>query len=508
MWVSKLALSNIKSFKESGEIELSKKVNVIIGENNSGKSTILNTLFSLQNGVGLPENEIRIGKSGGLTSITLADVHEGYLLKFPTNMIPADATCRVEFRLGSEINGHQNPEFVVNGNRYSFSKIENREPNNFIFLHLSKRKVVDYSPVVTSTAANEVQQNLKQLISKIDRISDQSVPESELFKKACKDIFGFPISAFPSPDGKRAGLTVSYMDRIPFEKMGDGTPNLLGFIVDLCVAKNRLFIIEEMENDIHPKALKGLLALIIEKSSDNQFIISTHSNIVMKFLGSKAETKSFYTSMKLEERLPTSNIKEIISPDERKMALKDLGYELDDFDIWKGWLFLEESSAERIIREYLIKWFSPNLTGIVRTISAGGAGNLKAKFEDFNRLFLYAHLTPIYKNYAWVIVDGDSNGKMIIDDFKKLYSPNGWDEDNFRYFKKDDFEEYYPERFQEKVGLALAIVDSQQKRKAKLELLEDVLNWMECNNDLAKEEWEKSGAEVIEILRFIEKKLS
>ena len=34
--------------------------------------------------------------------------------------------------------------------------------------------------------------------------------------------------------------------------------------------------------------------------------------------------------------------------------LSDLGYELGDFDLWEGWIFFEESSSEKIVREYLI----------------------------------------------------------------------------------------------------------------------------------------------------------
>ena len=41
--------------------------------------------------------------------------------------------------------------------------------------------------------------------------------------------------------------------------MGEGVANIVGLLVDLCLAENKLFLIEEPENDIHPKALKGLL---------------------------------------------------------------------------------------------------------------------------------------------------------------------------------------------------------------------------------------------------------
>ena len=51
--------------------------------------------------------------------------------------------------------------------------------------------------------------------------------------------------------------------------MGEGVTNILGLITDLCVAENNIFLIEEPENDIHPKALKALLDLIASKADAN-----------------------------------------------------------------------------------------------------------------------------------------------------------------------------------------------------------------------------------------------
>ena len=86
-------------------------------------------------------------------------------------------------------------------------------------------------------------------------------------------------------------------------------------------------------------------------------------------------------------KIPRTYVKEIIEENDRINILTKMGYELIDFLTWNAWLILEESSAERIIREYFIKWFTPKLVGKLRTISANGRDNVKPRLFDFLRLF-------------------------------------------------------------------------------------------------------------------------
>ena len=74
--------------------------------------------------------------------------------------------------------------------------------------------------------------------------------------------------------------------------------------------------------------------------------------------------------------VPRSHIREVdATPAARIEVLRRLGYELSDFELWDGWLILEESSAEVIVR-YLIPWFVPRLARI-RTVAAGGTSKVE-----------------------------------------------------------------------------------------------------------------------------------
>src|SRR5205823_4075911 len=138
---------------------------------------------------------------------------------------------------------------------------------------------------------NSITGDLSQIFSKVDRLADYLNPAHQEYLEACHSILGFGVSAVHSQNGKKAALTIDSFNNIPITAMGEGIVNILGLITDLCLARNKVFLIEEPENDIHPTALKQICQLIVEKSKDNQFFISTHSNIVTKYLGSVQDSR-------------------------------------------------------------------------------------------------------------------------------------------------------------------------------------------------------------------------
>ncbi|HYT45979.1 MAG TPA: AAA family ATPase [Methylomirabilota bacterium] len=509
MWVSSLEINNIKSFEASGIIRLDKKMNIILGANNSGKSTILRVLYQAQNPASLTFSDIRIGATDASAYLSLEEVDNSNILHLISNNYEPIMHIKA-----SKQSGPQQFQVVMrSGTTENGIGLSMTEPDNIIYPYLSKRKVQGYRREVNRNFLLEVSDTLINLTPKVDQLANPYYPKHKEFEQACIDIIGFPISAFHAADnhGKQAGLIVDEYENIPIEAMGEGVPNLLGLIVSLCMAKNKLFIIEELENDIHPRALKRLLELIIQKAEYNQFVITTHSNIVAKYLGSIPGSKIHYVSLapySAESRIPTAIYREVgNTSQDRKEVLDDLGYDLVDYDLAKAWLFFEESSAERLVREFFIPWFHPTLKGIVNTVAAGGTSDVEPKFADFSRLFLFLHLESMYKNHAWVMVDGDSSGQKIIDDLKQKYTPGGWTGDKFINFSKENFEEYYPERFSGNAQAALAIQDRQERRAAKKTVFDEVLDWINSDQAQAKSEFEESAAEVKAILKAIEENL-
>jgi hypothetical protein len=83
MWISELQVLNIKSFADSGFLQLSRGINVIVGKNNAGKSTLLQSVLCMQSTNQqhpfMQFNEAtRIGTSEATINIHLQDVKAIY----------------------------------------------------------------------------------------------------------------------------------------------------------------------------------------------------------------------------------------------------------------------------------------------------------------------------------------------------------------------------------------------------------------------------------------------
>ncbi len=87
MWVSNVTIENIKAFEETTEIALDRKMNVLIGENNAGKSIIIKAISLLQYPGSLSLTDIRYGEQHGRVAIKLEDksvVARSYQQKSPS----------------------------------------------------------------------------------------------------------------------------------------------------------------------------------------------------------------------------------------------------------------------------------------------------------------------------------------------------------------------------------------------------------------------------------------
>lgn len=514
MWISEIQLENVRSFETTGPIKLSKSINLFVGQNNAGKSTILRSIQLLQP----------------------TETHSAALDFFRNTSLRwhgGQAQITIEFSAADPRLLNTGPSFDLRSGKFrcflsgippaynlSATNIHNQlggvnqqllrpnEPDNFIYPYFSPRKPVFYQMQISQKNANSISDGNENLASKVDRIANSYFKHHAVFRDACRAILGLEVSCAQYGEGKQAGLMLDDGTLLPVNAMGDGTLNVITLLVHLCSSKGRLFLIEEIENDIYPKALRSLLDFVIEKAVDNQFLISTHSNIVLRQLGAHSATTVFSVEMEMDKstQLPTSRCKQIENtPSARIQLLESLGYDVFDFEMWKGYLILEEATAETLIKDFFIPHFFPKLQGRLKTISAGGVTKVKSRFSSLHDLFVFLHTAPLYEGKAWVGVDGGGDGEKVVTELKSKFKT--WKGEHFRCFAKPRFEDYYPSIFQSKVEDAFAIQDASKRQIAKAELVQAVLNWAKENKKEAEQEFSKSAADVIALLGEIQSRL-
>lgn len=498
MRVTSLELKNHRSFENMERIELD-QINILIGPNNAGKSSVLKALHLIQEGSGNIYPDVRVNTNQARINIGLENMQREFNFK-GSGLLSIDVVST------DRNTGNISLAMTIPGSSVAVKQLPSVEPRHFVVPYLSKRKTTYYQEDVKNENALRVSTDMSNLAAKLTRVATPGFPNHESYREACEAILGFMVAAIPSQNGQRPGVYLPDRQPIFIDQMGEGVPNIVALLADLTLSEGKLFLIEEPENDIHPQALKALLDLIVESSKSNQFVVSTHSNIVVRHLAAVKNSRLYNVTSELGKMPPIATIRAVEPTVEARLeVLRELGYSFSDFDLWDGWLILEESSAERIIRDYLIPWFAPKLARI-RTLAVGGVSQVEPTFDDFHRLVRFTHLEEAYRDAAWVRVDGDGAGSEIITRLQSRYP--SWKPDRFSCFSKAQFEQYYPAEFSEQTKEALAHADKQVRRDAKRKLLDNVRAWLDEDEQRGRKALEQSAAEVISDLRLIESQLS
>ena len=496
MKIASFRLRGIRCFEDTGVVSTGPGCNIFVGQNNSGKSTLLKAIVEWQIVDEWQGQDFRPYRDVSsvelsLTNIDSADIFSGKIGQNENVTLLRTLVGDANENAGNTSRFHKSSGPVFN----------NSWPNNFIVPFSAKRKAIAYDQSVNTTAQSNINGTFSNLYARIDRVATPGLSAHNLYREAIESNVGVLITTRSSPNGKEAGYYFDDENFVTLDRMGDGVSEIVALVVELSLAKKRVFVLEEPETNLHPRGLKALLKLIRESAVNNQFIISTHSNVVVREL-SVNDTKIFRVYRNGETPSSPSGISEVENTaSAHRELLRELGYEFGDFDLHEGWLFLEESSAETVIREVLIPWFAPTLKGRLRTFSAAGIANLEPSVAEFQRLITFIHLQPVYQDRLWVRADGDAPGQAMISEiqnkFSYLKAPRA------STFSEEQFERFYPKRFEDLANVALSTMNKQKRREAKANLLKVVIEWSHNNEEEARSEWQRSAIEQIGLLEEI-----
>lgn len=387
MKVKKIYIENFKSF-EKLELDLNSGINIIVGNNEAGKSTILEAIH-----------------------LALTGLLNGKYLKNDLTEYLFNIKCIKEYLLNPEILPYilieiffedgQHPLFMGNLNnekkdkesgisfkiafdeKYQVEYDELRKEGNIKTLpveyydivwksfardNITSRSIPIKSAFIDSSS-NRFQNGSDIYLSRIIR---ENLDESDLIKisqahRKMRDIFmddasikhiNSKVTAHSTLTDKELELSVelvsknawesslmTYFDDIPFHYIGKGEQCIIKTDLALSHKKSKesnLLLIEEPENHLSHTKLNALINKIKTGNKDKQIIISTHSSFVANKLGL--------------DNLILLHDKKIIrlnklSPDTQKFFEKIAGYDTLRLILCKKAILVEGDSDELVIQK-------------------------------------------------------------------------------------------------------------------------------------------------------------
>lgn len=435
---NKISIKNYKCFDSSGGgFEKILPINLIIGKNNSGKSSLVDLIrFIIEKKKEiieggrdnsspeiiiehkLTEQEIsRVfpsGTSGG-------GIPGSNFFEYGKQFIDKTYTYKLEEK-GKKTFIHLDAEFVSHAQKliYDLARIIKEPLASKNFCNIAAER--DILPEVTnadivftpngSGATNAIQ----QIINRTNR--DSRLIEQELLDE---------LNTIINPDIIFTRILIQLRNNnhweiffedankksIALSKMGSGIKTVLLVLLNLVVRpvienENRnsyVFAFEELENNLHP-SLQRRLYNYIRKYSENHssyFFLTTHSNVVIDAFGTDKNSQLIHVINDGDK----SNSTTVLSYNGTKQILNDLGIKASDILQCNGVIWVEGPSD----RNFINKWLgilAPELKeGLHYSIMFYGGrllSNLSFDFEWFN-----SEVIPLLKinSNAFVVLDRD-----------------------------------------------------------------------------------------------------
>lgn len=335
MHIQKVLIENYKFFNGRFELPLSKDVNIIVGNNEAGKSTIIEAIHICLSGL-LNGRHIKNNLSQYLFNNV---IEKNYLesLKTTTKLPPPTITLEVYLEDGPALFEGNNNILRTNASGISFkiefdidfqSQYEKLidSPNEILSIPIEYYKVtwrsfardgltsqsIPFKSAIIDSSATRFQNGSDIYISRIVRDeldNEQKVQISQAYRNlkekfkedpaviginskitSLADISDKDVKIgvnLATKDAWEFGLT-TFIDDIPFQNIGKGEQCIIKTNLSLGnrTAKNAgIILIEEPENHLSHTKLNQFIKGITNKSEEKQVVITTHDNFVANKLG-------------------------------------------------------------------------------------------------------------------------------------------------------------------------------------------------------------------------------
>lgn len=270
--ISSIKIKGFRGFSEEQKLILGKPngkrgsgLTIIVGPNNGGKSTIIESFKLMSSGydISFPEGQ-RNKKAGGIVEIVLSSYDEGPTYSLKTTFAGGHKAKRIpELKSGK----HPEPSITVLSSRRFFNPYSNEA---------SRGEGIQFTVRPESITLKARGQPIGADDNKMFKIIEDP-KSSEEFNKLLKQVLGYELKW--TVDLCNTGeYYIKINDNHDSDGLGEGLVSLL-FLVEVLLnsSPDKLLIIDEPELSLHPQLQRNLLEVILEKSKNSQIVCATHS---------------------------------------------------------------------------------------------------------------------------------------------------------------------------------------------------------------------------------------
>lgn len=384
--LKKISFSGYKSFKNEVSLDNIKNVNLLIGKNNSGKSSVLDVIdyiFSKDN-----KKKIKIGNIK-ITQTLLEEIYKNYFRKdvhlgigfsngpsiynLGIKLLNKDIEYNFEKTGGlnskdikvidKNYDNFNHIEGNINGSANQlFNSLQFKEPlwvaaerNIIPELQLDNhlKKNVELEPN-GNNATNIIASYLNDANKSEKLIEDKLLKD---FNSILDDDAHFDRIMVQQIDGDKWEIYLVENDnRYPISEMGSGLKTILLVLLNLIVCndekKSNIFLFEELENNLHPALQRRLFNYIYNYAIDNNSLvfITSHSHVAVNCFYDKRDASIYH----IEKNDGISSIRRVDNTMEYSLILNDLDVRASDLLQSNGIIWVEGPSD----RVYIKKWIS------------------------------------------------------------------------------------------------------------------------------------------------------
>lgn len=378
-------IKNFRSFNSDGVfLDNLKKINIIIGKNNCGKSNVLRFLQTLHLNIyrleNFPNDLTNQHRRNGKTTIISLKIkgenfpHKKEAIRFNSKFdytsffddyhtIDYDLISK-NFELPQIIQDLESSQLYPLQSNYTQADkatllkeikqgwkrtIESYIPNTFKdLIYIPHLRVIkeghDFGDSNSSI-------NGSNIISKMFEMQNPKIGEEKsrekfnLIQSFVRDLINKPDLIIEIPHTKEEIVLTIDQNRLPLDSFGTGIHQLVMLCSTLVIHENSIVCIEEPEIHLHPELQRKFLSFL--GKTKNTYFITTHSNV---FLDSRHNTSIYHVQ--------NDGIKSIIFNANQTAKtftiLNDLGYQSSDILQSNGIIWVEGPSD----RTFLLKWIN------------------------------------------------------------------------------------------------------------------------------------------------------